>query len=583
MKKFFTLLAVMFIALNINASKMLENVTWNAWGETTLVDGNNLTFTKAWAGAGHMVSTNVDETFVGADWSGYDYLVYEVSNVSGDFSLCVQYTADNDPSSYGSIGANGYGAVELNGDYIDQVAQTWIQCKDVGSITVDNLILMTTDEYAAYKESKKPQSDKINLWSGEQIFDANWPYISLSASKFQDAEVGDIIVVTISSINQSISPDWEWGSLIFFNDGSWSALPDATAMKVEGITETGEVMITLNEANLAVAKEKGLILQGMNVIVKSIDLLKGDPLETVIWFGNKSFDTSWPHIALPASKFADLTVGDKIIVTVTPDETLNPDWGYGPQIFFKKGDWSGDPDDAMSTSVSADGDYTFILTEANLATAKSVGLILQGMNVVVTKIVLRLKESITVNANSDKGTTTLFFNYPVAIAEGTTAWYASAYDSEKDYVTMTQLTDYIPANTGVVIKGTAGESYTFVETSETVNPVSGNLFKGQVTAYSEETFTTNDGWYYLALSGNFKKYEGTATKKVYKAYLYLTERPYSSEGKELTIDWGEATGIDTIQSVEFGVQNDMYNLSGVRVNGDYKGVIIMNGKKYINK
>ena len=189
---------------------------------------------------------------------------------------------------------------------------------------------------------------------------------------------------------------------------------------------------------------------------------------------------------------------------------------------------------------------------------------------------------VTINANAEKGTTTLYVDYPVIIADGTTAWYASSYDSSSDKLTMTQLTDYIPANTGVIIQGEVGQDYTFVKTCQIVDPVANNLLKGQVTPYTEETFTTDDGWYYLALSGNFKKYEGTATMIAYKAYLYLTERPWSASSKEMTIDWGEATGINEVSTSKINAEG-IYNLNGVRVNESYKGIVISNGKKYINK
>ena len=187
--------------------------------------------------------------------------------------------------------------------------------------------------------------------------------------------------------------------------------------------------------------------------------------------------------------------------------------------------------------------------------------------------------SVTINASAATGATTLYLDYPVAIAEGTTAWYASAYDADADKLTMTQLTDYIPAKTGVVIVGTAGQTYTFEETSETVAAVENNKLEGQVTAYTEETFTTSDGWYYLALSGNFKKYEGTATKNAYKAYLNLTERPWSVSIKDITLEWSEATGISEIATNKPQTAR-MYNIAGQKVSAPVKGnIYIVNGKK----
>lgn len=48
---------------------------------------------------------------------------------------------------------------------------------------------------------------------------------------------------------------------------------------------------------------------------------------------------------------------------------------------------------------------------------------------------------------------------------------------------------------------------------------------------------------------------------------------------------GEATGITAIQNAEANVQSSdaIYNIAGQRVGKDYKGLVIKNGKKYINK
>lgn len=44
-----------------------------------------------------------------------------------------------------------------------------------------------------------------------------------------------------------------------------------------------------------------------------------------------------------------------------------------------------------------------------------------------------------------------------------------------------------------------------------------------------------------------------------------------------------ATGIENV-TVQKPVENGaIYNLSGMRVGKDYKGIVIINGKKYLNK
>jgi hypothetical protein len=60
----------------------------------------------------------------------------------------------------------------------------------------------------------------------------------------------------------------------------------------------------------------------------------------------------------------------------------------------------------------------------------------------------------------------------------------------------------------------------------------------------------------------------------------------ASAGAKLSIIYGgDATGIDTL-SMDNGATNvdaPIYNLAGQRVGKSYKGVVIINGKKYINR
>lgn len=54
-RKIFTLIAVLCAVLGVNAKTILTS-TWNSWGAGCTVDGNKLTYTSAWAGAGYWVS-----------------------------------------------------------------------------------------------------------------------------------------------------------------------------------------------------------------------------------------------------------------------------------------------------------------------------------------------------------------------------------------------------------------------------------------------------------------------------------------------------------------------------------------------
>ena len=78
----------------------------------------------------------------------------------------------------------------------------------------------------------------------------------------------------------------------------------------------------------------------------------------------------------------------------------------------------------------------------------------------------------------------------------------------------------------------------------------------------------------------YSNYEGW-TIAAHKAYLTLSD-PYYAKAFIFQFD-GEPTGIKDVQGSMFNVQGSVYNLNGVRVNENYKGIVIKNGKKFYQK
>ena len=72
---------------------------------------------------------------------------------------------------------------------------------------------------------------------------------------------------------------------------------------------------------------------------------------------------------------------------------------------------------------------------------------------------------------------------------------------------------------------------------------------------------------------------GNGTIKANKAYIQAAE---GSEIKGFTFNFADATGIKEVSAPE--VNNDaIYNLVGQQVTKNYKGVVVKNGKKFLNK
>ena len=80
----------------------------------------------------------------------------------------------------------------------------------------------------------------------------------------------------------------------------------------------------------------------------------------------------------------------------------------------------------------------------------------------------------------------------------------------------------------------------------------------------------------------YSNYEGW-TIDAHKAFLTLDDS-YYSKAFILRFDDGETTSIQNSALIIQNSENDaMYDLNGVRVNDDYKGIVIQNGKKFYQK
>ena len=169
-----------------------------------------------------------------------------------------------------------------------------------------------------------------------------------------------------------------------------------------------------------------------------------------------------------------------------------------------------------------------------------------------------------------------------ATVEGATAYYVTVDGS---YAKLNEITGTIPANTGVVLKGEAGTA-TFTESTATPASVEGNLLIGTAKAEGAAFAEDNTTYYILSTGSNGVGFywdpTSTAGEKAncaqYKAVLAVSN---ANGAAPRFISFDEATGIEAIENAESTMQDAQYNLNGVRVNGNYKGIVIINGKKVI--
>ena len=174
-----------------------------------------------------------------------------------------------------------------------------------------------------------------------------------------------------------------------------------------------------------------------------------------------------------------------------------------------------------------------------------------------------------------------------AVPEGLTAHYCKTYNSAAGTISVAKIDGAVPANTGVILKGEPGETYTLTGTSDDAATVTDNA----LVAVTEETSIAqeSDGYVNFGLSGGvFKKVNAKGgTVKANRAYLHILKSSLPTEAKSIALAWdGETTGIANLNvdaNDNFDANAPMYNLAGQRVGKSYKGIVVVNGKKVLIK
>ena len=180
-------------------------------------------------------------------------------------------------------------------------------------------------------------------------------------------------------------------------------------------------------------------------------------------------------------------------------------------------------------------------------------------------------ETLTTSAG---GYATYSADYAVNYSDlGLTA-YTLTVDETNKTVTAKEFTGVVPAGGAVLVKGDASKAYTLTpattEGDAFVTDLQTGATKADGTQYG---FTTKFG------TPAFAQVQPNQDIPAKKGYIVLNG---ASAAKYSICFDGEATGIQTIEAAS-AANDAMYNLAGQRVDKAYKGIVIVNGKKYLNK
>lgn len=160
--------------------------------------------------------------------------------------------------------------------------------------------------------------------------------------------------------------------------------------------------------------------------------------------------------------------------------------------------------------------------------------------------------------------------------------YAVKLNDDNTSVSYTPLTGVVPAYTPVLLKGTADTNYEINSKADWVSNVPTDLKASDGTATSTDAATlyalsTVDG-----VTAFYPVKKGSAIPAK-RCYLEVKSTSPKAAFYSLGTNFGETTGISSVENKVEKADAPVYNLAGQLVGKDYKGLVIKNGKKFVIK
>ena len=172
----------------------------------------------------------------------------------------------------------------------------------------------------------------------------------------------------------------------------------------------------------------------------------------------------------------------------------------------------------------------------------------------------------------------------VNLPEGLNAHYCKTYIAERSAIKVVNISgSVVPANTGVLLSGTPGETFTLTPTNEVANNIEDNELVA-VTESKHIPATDGDYTNFMMSGGRFIKIQQddeSVKMPANRAYLPLLTDAVGN-AKIATLLW-ETTAIENPAEKENIGERRIYNISGQQLKAPQKGFNIINGRKVIVK
>lgn len=188
------------------------------------------------------------------------------------------------------------------------------------------------------------------------------------------------------------------------------------------------------------------------------------------------------------------------------------------------------------------------------------------------------QESLTIPSSSFA---TYAASYPVDYDKLGLKAYAVKLNDAKDGVEFTEIPGVVPAGVPVLLKGDANKEYA-LDKVDGWSPVSTDLKASDGTSASKDETTL----YALStVDGVTAFYPVKQNSAIPAKRCYLEVKGTSAKAAffSLGTNFGETTGISSVENKVEKADATVYNLAGQAVGKGYKGLVIKNGKKFVIK
>lgn len=263
------------------------------------------------------------------------------------------------------------------------------------------------------------------------------------------------------------------------------------------------------------------------------------------------------------------------VITMTGNETLVP-CSVTKCTSLKSGGWGQNVEQEI-TSIDFIGEYQAVNTKSPFAIAAS-----KGSKVSYDRVFTKDRPStvclpfaLTAEELAKVGKA-----YTLSAVSGSKATFtlAAAIEAYKPYL-------LIPSANGKLLENIAGVKDIADVPDEAKASVSGSYsFVGTLQAKKSVKTKGMEVYGFSADGGKFVRVGENASIDAFRAYIAVPTTALSTAAsRSIDIDFGGTTGINEIQNAQSSSAAATYDVAGKRVGKNYKGVVISNGKKMIQK